>query len=229
MGVKMETLGGALLLAAIVGILVALVGLIKPSAIKLKSRKQAFFVLIGMFLLFGISGTLLPPPPENSTNTPEIKPQNLLDTPPVISQQNDTQKIASELERTKTELANTRQENSRLSTEMDLMKIDISKSQKEFEQLKAELEQSKSAESDNCDKQSKNQSDSDSDSKPPAQNETSTAETHSPENDNTDNCGGKRHCKQMSSCAEAKHYLHDCGVSSLDRNGDGVPCEKLCR
>ena len=224
----MENLGGVLLLAAIVGMLVALVGLIKPNAIKLKSRKQAFFVLVGMFLLFGISGTLLPPP-ENSTNTPEIKPQNLLDTPPVISQQNETQKIASELERTKTELANTRQENSRLSTEMDLLKIDISKSQKEVDQLKAELEQSKSAESDSCDKQRKNKSDPDSDSEPLTQNETTPAATLSPENDSTDNCGGKRHCKQMSSCTEAKHYLHDCGVSSLDRNGDGVPCEKLCR
>lgn len=42
-------------------------------------------------------------------------------------------------------------------------------------------------------------------------------------------CGSKRTCKQMSSCAEAKHYLNVCGVSRLDRDGDGVPCETLCR
>jgi hypothetical protein len=40
-------------------------------------------------------------------------------------------------------------------------------------------------------------------------------------------CGSKRYCKQMASCEEAKQYLA-CGVSSLDRDGDGVPCEKLC-
>ena len=40
-------------------------------------------------------------------------------------------------------------------------------------------------------------------------------------------CGSKRYCKQMDSCEEAKQYLA-CGVSSLDGDGDGVPCEKLC-
>jgi len=41
-------------------------------------------------------------------------------------------------------------------------------------------------------------------------------------------CAGKRRCGQMSTCAEAKFYLHTCGVRSLDRDGDGVPCETLC-
>lgn len=41
-------------------------------------------------------------------------------------------------------------------------------------------------------------------------------------------CGGKRHCAQMRSCAEARFYLTRCGVKSLDGNGDGVPCENLC-
>lgn len=44
-----------------------------------------------------------------------------------------------------------------------------------------------------------------------------------------DNCGSKRTCGQMSNCAEAKHYLNDCGVSRLDRDHDGIPCESLCR
>lgn len=42
-------------------------------------------------------------------------------------------------------------------------------------------------------------------------------------------CGSKRTCKQMSSCAEAKHYLNVCGLSRLDRDGDSIPCETLCK
>lgn len=41
-------------------------------------------------------------------------------------------------------------------------------------------------------------------------------------------CGGKRTCGAMSSCQEAMYYLNSCGVSSLDGDGDGVPCEELC-
>ncbi len=41
-------------------------------------------------------------------------------------------------------------------------------------------------------------------------------------------CGTKRYCSQMSSCAEARFYLAECGVRSLDQNRDGVPCESLC-
>lgn len=43
------------------------------------------------------------------------------------------------------------------------------------------------------------------------------------------NCSGKRYCRQMSSCAEANFYLRQCGVASLDGDGDGRPCEALCR
>lgn len=39
----------------------------------------------------------------------------------------------------------------------------------------------------------------------------------------------KRSCKQMRSCAEARYHLTQCGQSNLDRDGDGVPCEALCR
>lgn len=41
-------------------------------------------------------------------------------------------------------------------------------------------------------------------------------------------CGAKKHCSEMQSCAEARHYLTHCGIKSLDGNGDGVPCESLC-
>lgn len=41
-------------------------------------------------------------------------------------------------------------------------------------------------------------------------------------------CGSKKHCSEMTSCEEAKHYLTQCGIRTLDGNADGVPCEKLC-
>jgi hypothetical protein len=42
-------------------------------------------------------------------------------------------------------------------------------------------------------------------------------------------CLGKRTCKQMVSCEEARFYLSQCGVRSLDGDGDGTPCNALCR
>jgi len=43
------------------------------------------------------------------------------------------------------------------------------------------------------------------------------------------NCGDKRYCNQMDSCQEAIFYLTQCSVSTLDGDGDGDPCESLCR
>lgn len=42
-------------------------------------------------------------------------------------------------------------------------------------------------------------------------------------------CEAKRYCGQMISCQEARFYLTQCGVRSLDGDGDGIPCESLCR
>lgn len=42
-------------------------------------------------------------------------------------------------------------------------------------------------------------------------------------------CGGKQYCREMTSCAEARFYLQQCGLSRLDGDRDGVPCETLCR
>ncbi len=42
-------------------------------------------------------------------------------------------------------------------------------------------------------------------------------------------CRGKRYCREMASCEEANFYLKACGVSSLDGDDDGVPCETICR
>lgn len=42
-------------------------------------------------------------------------------------------------------------------------------------------------------------------------------------------CSVKKSCTQMVSCEEAKFYLNSCGVQSLDRDKDGIPCESLCK
>lgn len=42
-------------------------------------------------------------------------------------------------------------------------------------------------------------------------------------------CADSKYCKEMSSCAEAKFHLNECGESRLDRDHDGVPCENVCR
>ena len=42
-------------------------------------------------------------------------------------------------------------------------------------------------------------------------------------------CGTKRCCKEMASCEEAHFYLTQCGLTQLDGDRDGTPCESLCR
>jgi endonuclease YncB( thermonuclease family) len=42
-------------------------------------------------------------------------------------------------------------------------------------------------------------------------------------------CSSKSRCGDMSSCAEAEFYLNECGLTRLDRDHDGVPCESICR
>ena len=42
-------------------------------------------------------------------------------------------------------------------------------------------------------------------------------------------CESKTTCRQMQSCAEARHYLINCGLTRLDRDKDGIPCESICR
>lgn len=41
-------------------------------------------------------------------------------------------------------------------------------------------------------------------------------------------CGPKYYCGDMTTCAEARRYL-SCGLTRLDGDGDGVPCEALCQ
>ena len=42
-------------------------------------------------------------------------------------------------------------------------------------------------------------------------------------------CDQRKTCGQMASCAEAEYHLLQCGNSRLDRDGDGIPCETICR
>ena len=42
-------------------------------------------------------------------------------------------------------------------------------------------------------------------------------------------CGSKTTCRQMQNCAEARYYLMNCGLTRLDGDKDGVPCESICR
>ena len=42
-------------------------------------------------------------------------------------------------------------------------------------------------------------------------------------------CGSKRYCRDMTSCEEAMFYLQTCGLTRLDGDRDGVPCESICR
>jgi hypothetical protein len=41
-------------------------------------------------------------------------------------------------------------------------------------------------------------------------------------------CGAKRYCTQMNSCEEAQYYYRQCGLSRLDGDNDGIPCENVC-
>lgn len=41
-------------------------------------------------------------------------------------------------------------------------------------------------------------------------------------------CDERRTCGEMRSCAEARFHLEECGLTHLDGDEDGVPCESLC-
>ena len=41
-------------------------------------------------------------------------------------------------------------------------------------------------------------------------------------------CAAKRSCRAMTSCDEARFFLTQCGLTWLDGDKDGMPCEALC-
>lgn len=63
---------------------------------------------------------------------------------------------------------------------------------------------------------------------PPAQ-AAATPQRSSPAASSGFSCGAKQYCREMTSCAEARFYLNQCGLARLDGDRDGVPCETLCR
>ena len=42
-------------------------------------------------------------------------------------------------------------------------------------------------------------------------------------------CNTIKSCGQMSGCAEARFQLRQCGNPRIDGDGDGIPCEAICR
>ena len=42
-------------------------------------------------------------------------------------------------------------------------------------------------------------------------------------------CDGRIRCADMTSCGEAEFFLKHCPEVKMDGDGDGIPCEKLCR
>ncbi|MCG6541903.1 thermonuclease family protein [Pseudomonas sp. KSR10] len=42
-------------------------------------------------------------------------------------------------------------------------------------------------------------------------------------------CSVTKSCRQMSGCAEARFQLRQCGNPRIDGDGDGTPCEAICR
>ncbi len=39
-------------------------------------------------------------------------------------------------------------------------------------------------------------------------------------------CDGRKHCSQMTSCAEAKYFLKHCPGAEMDGDHNGIPCER---
>lgn len=63
---------------------------------------------------------------------------------------------------------------------------------------------------------------------PPSERQNQSVTAYTPLSGSSGLCE-KRLCGQMTDCAEARFYLERCGVLSLDRDRDGMPCEKLCK
>lgn len=42
----------------------------------------------------------------------------------------------------------------------------------------------------------------------------------------TFSCDGRTHCSQMTSCAQANYFLHNCPGVKMDGDHDGIACEQ---
>ena len=61
------------------------------------------------------------------------------------------------------------------------------------------------------------------------QNTSNTNNTKQSKKNKPKECNKKKYCKEMTSCKEAIFYLEVCGDKNLDRDGDGIPCENVCK
>ena len=71
-------------------------------------------------------------------------------------------------------------------------------------------------------------SDTDTDTDTDTDSDTTDDTDDTDTTDSEFTCSGKKTCGEMISCAEARFYLTECGVSSLDGDKDGTPCESIC-
>ncbi len=68
-----------------------------------------------------------------------------------------------------------------------------------------------------------------SSSKHKSSNNSNTGVVTTSSSSSSGKCGTKNTCSSMKSCSEARYFLNACGVSKLDQDGDGTPCESLCK
>lgn len=61
------------------------------------------------------------------------------------------------------------------------------------------------------------------------QNETSNTTPPPVQSNSAYTCDCGKTCGQMATCDEAYYQLNNCGCYKRDADGDGVPCESLCR
>lgn len=62
----------------------------------------------------------------------------------------------------------------------------------------------------------------------PAQQPTARVQQPAAPQEPSFSCSPRKNCGDMSSCAEARYHLRQCGRGGLDRDKDGVPCESIC-
>ena len=60
-------------------------------------------------------------------------------------------------------------------------------------------------------------------------NNTNSVKIKSKKEQKPEKCKKRKYCKNMSNCEEAKFYLEVCKYTSLDKDGDGIPCENVCK
>jgi len=63
----------------------------------------------------------------------------------------------------------------------------------------------------------------------PTKRPTKKPINNSPQAGGAFTCDCNKTCSRMSSCKEAYFQLNQCGCTRRDKDGDGIPCESLCR